>query len=187
MPVSATAAPATPCTGTLAGIVRSDVTVPAAASCTATDAAVSGDVTLGAGSVLVAPDTSLRIGGSVRAGPGATFSVRSSQSMSLGTTLSVGGSIRVDEAGVLDVALDHVQIGGDVRTKDAFSATLVRIPFLGSTGEIGGHVELRGGADATVSGLRVAGDVEAKGQTRSVELIDDTVGGSMSVIDADGA
>jgi hypothetical protein len=122
------------CTGTVTGPVAGDLVVPQGATCNASGAVVQRRVRVGR-------DATLTAGGAFRAGRGID--------VARGATLQLIGT--------------QIAIGGHVVAHGAKKVALVREPFTGSNGTIGGSVMLFRTADVSVLSLTIAGKVLVRG------------------------
>ena len=172
----------TACTGSLSAVTVEDLVVPAGAACSVTDVTVTDDVRVEPSATLHATDTSFEIGGEVTVETDGEFSVISSSSVNLGTTFTAGEGIRVESGGALVIAITNLHIGGNVVVSRAQVAALVRIPFVGSSGSVGGDVIVRETDSVAVLGLEIEGRVSIRGSgVAGLDVGSNTIADSLSI------
>jgi hypothetical protein len=124
----------TVCTGTVTGVVARDLIVPRDASCDASGAIVKRRV-------LVRRDAILKAN--------AAFNARRSIDVARGATLQLIGT--------------KIVIGGRVDAHGAKKVALIREPLVGSSGTIGGSVQLSNTGEVSVLSLTIRGKVVVRG------------------------
>ncbi|HKH31684.1 MAG TPA: hypothetical protein VKA45_11560 [Gaiellaceae bacterium] len=122
------------CTSTVTGPVAADLVVPPGATCDASGAVVQGRVRVGRNATLSATSA---------------FRARRAIAVSRGATLELVGT--------------QLSIGGNVEAHGAKKVALVREPFAGSRGTIGGSILLFDTADVSLLSLTIGGGVLVRG------------------------
>jgi hypothetical protein len=122
------------CTGTVTGPVAGDLVVPKGATCNASGAVVQKRVR-----------------------------VRGDATLTADGAFSAGKSIDVARGATLQLIGTQIAIGGNVLANGAKKVALVREPFAGSNGTIGGSVMLFKTADVSVLSLTIGGKVVVRG------------------------
>jgi len=122
------------CTSTVTGPVAADLVVPPGATCDASGAVVQGRVRVGRNATLSATSA---------------FRARRAIAVSRGATLQLVGT--------------QLSIGGNVEAHGAKKVALVREPFAGSRGTIGGSILLFDTADVSLLSLTIGGGVLVRG------------------------
>jgi hypothetical protein len=176
----------TTCTGTLSGVTVDELLVPSGAACTLENVNVLGDVTVRPTGSLDAPSTAVAIGGSVDVRNDASFRSSTSSTTDTGGRLTVGGSIRAGSGSTLSITSKNLDIGGAVRSNSARSVTLAPVPWLGSSGRIGGLVTLLYTDGVEVDGLEIGDNlrISGSGDVFGVGVGGNDVDGSIVVINA---
>jgi hypothetical protein len=186
LPVSPAQAAVTSCTGTLSGVTVDELVVPHRASCTLENVTVAGNVIVRPAGSLDAPSTTVRIGGSIDVRDDASFVASTSSTMDTGGLLTVGGSIRAGVGATLDIFTKNFEIAGAVRTQSADSLVLAPVPWLGSSARIGDLVTALYTENVFVGGAEVHGNVRVvgSGNTYGVQVGGNDVSGSIVVINS---
>jgi hypothetical protein len=122
------------CRGSVSGVVRANLVVPAGKSCNASRATVRGHVRIGRNATLTA----------TRA-----FRIRHDIDVARGATLQVTGT--------------EIAIGGSVVAQGAKKVALIRQPLAGSSGTIARNVTLSDTAHVSVLSLTIGGEVRVRG------------------------
>jgi hypothetical protein len=122
------------CKGSVSGVVRANLVVPAGRSCNAGGATIRGHVRIGRGATLTA----------TRA-----FRVRHNVDVARGATLQVTSP--------------QIAIGGSVVAQGAKKVALIRQSVVGSSGTIARNVTLSETADVSVLSLTIGGEVRVRG------------------------
>jgi hypothetical protein len=122
------------CRGSVSGVVRANLVVPAGRSCNASGVTVRGHVRIGRNATLTA----------ARA-----FRARHDVDVARGATLQVTGT--------------QIAIGGSVVAQGAKKVALIRQPLAGSSGTIARSVLLSDTGDVSVLALTIGGEVQVRG------------------------
>ncbi len=122
------------CKGSVSGLVRGNLVVPASASCRTRSVNVQGQVFVRRNATLNAPGA---------------FRVHGNVVVARGATLQVTGT--------------RISIGGQVLAQGAKKVAVIRQPLAGSTGTIARNVTLLDTADVTLLSLTIGGQVAVRG------------------------
>jgi len=141
------------CKGSVSGLVRGNLVVPAGASCRTRSVNVQGHVFVRRNATLTAPGV---------------FRVRGNVDVARGATLQATGS--------------RIAIGGQVLAQGAKKVALIRQQLPGSSAAIARNVTLLDTADVTVLSLTIGGQVDVRGGgSEGVEVGDSRILRSLEV------